>query len=267
MPGVSPGARIQDGTGTSSAASRWLVQAVRRRIHEPGRHRRLLGEFLDPRGLLDDLMDDRRQVPLAIGAEPEPLDGRRAIAGQAKHLLPRQRQLHRPARDGLRGEAGQHVMGVWRSLGTKAAADMRSDHPDLLRAKAEQGRQHRSHGVHALGRVVQGELAIGPGRDGGVRLHRIVVFHRRRVGLIHRDRRRRQRRLDIALVRVGRIIRVDLFRCVQIGTIRAQLRLVRLLGVRHPDHARRLPRDFRSVRDHRANKLSTKANFIGLQYP
>ena len=63
---------------------------VRRGVEHPGRRRRLLGELADPRGVLDDLVADRREPPLGVRAEPEPLDGRRPVADEGEHLRPGQ---------------------------------------------------------------------------------------------------------------------------------------------------------------------------------
>ena len=52
-PGHSPGARIHDGVGTSSATSRWARAAVGRRVHHARRGRGLLGELAHGRGLLE----------------------------------------------------------------------------------------------------------------------------------------------------------------------------------------------------------------------
>ena len=60
MPGISPGARIHEGTATSSGGEPVARVAVGRGIHVPGRDGGLLGELLDDRGLLDDVVVDRR---------------------------------------------------------------------------------------------------------------------------------------------------------------------------------------------------------------
>ena len=98
MPGHSPGARIQNGTATSSLASRCdvLRVAAAYSIRDGGG---LLGELLDGGGLLDDVVADGGQRAVTLGAEPDVLDGRRAVADDGEHLLPGERQLDRaPAR-------------------------------------------------------------------------------------------------------------------------------------------------------------------------
>ena len=68
-------------------------------------------------------MRDRREPAVALGAQADALDGRRAIAGQRKHLLPRERELHRPARSLRRHHREDHVR-VRESFGAEPAADV-----------------------------------------------------------------------------------------------------------------------------------------------
>jgi len=68
--------------GHVSRASRWVVRrseaAYIIRVAGGG----LLGELMDGPGLLDDVMRDCREPAVALGAQPDALDGGRAIAGQ-----------------------------------------------------------------------------------------------------------------------------------------------------------------------------------------
>ena len=96
-----PGTRRARASTTASGTSR-RDEAVRRPprrrgVHHPRHDRGLLRELLDRRRLLDDVVGDRDEPPVAVGAEPEPLDRRRAVAGEREHLLPRDGELHRPA--------------------------------------------------------------------------------------------------------------------------------------------------------------------------
>ena len=84
--------------------------AVWRRVHHTRGDGGLLGELVEGRGLLNDVMCDRREMPVALGAQADALDGRRAIASQRKHLLPRERELHWSAYH-LRGHHGEN--DVW----------------------------------------------------------------------------------------------------------------------------------------------------------
>ena len=89
MPGHSPGARIHDGVGTSSAATRCVVRRFGAAYMHPAcTTARLLGELLAASSLLDDVVADRRQPAVPAGAEPDPLDRRRAVAGDREHVLP-----------------------------------------------------------------------------------------------------------------------------------------------------------------------------------
>ena len=59
-PGTRRGRASRTGTGTSRAASRCVVRRFGAAYIDPGRDAGLLGELLDPRGLLDDVDRDRR---------------------------------------------------------------------------------------------------------------------------------------------------------------------------------------------------------------
>ena len=65
MPGHSPGARIQDGVGTSSRDEPVRRAPVGRRVHHAGGRGGLLGELLDRRGLLDHVVGDRGEPAVA----------------------------------------------------------------------------------------------------------------------------------------------------------------------------------------------------------
>ena len=92
----------------------------------------------------------------------------------------------------------------------EGAADERTDHLYVLGRKAEDGRD--------LGLLVDDELALAPqrqpiavpGRDGRVRLHRIVILARDVVDLIDLHRRVRQSAVGVAARGVGRQPRIRL---------------------------------------------------------
>ncbi len=90
MPGHSPGARIHDGVGTSSRASRCVVRRFAPAYIIRVGDRRLLGE-LDAAVEVCSTTSCAIAVsrPSRVGAEPQPLDRRRAVAGEGEHLLPR----------------------------------------------------------------------------------------------------------------------------------------------------------------------------------
>ena len=159
--------------------------SVRRRVHHPRDHRGLLGELLDRRGLLDDVVADRLQAAVAGGAEPQPLDRRRAVAGQREHLLPRRRELDRAA-DGLRRHRRDHDMRARRALRAEAAADVRARSPAPAPARARTRRRARC--LPSM-RPASSRRAVRPpsasqSAERRVRLHRVVVAARRLVGRV-----------------------------------------------------------------------------------
>ena len=54
--------------------------------------RGLLGELLDGGGLFDDVVAERGERAVAFGAQPDLLDGGRAVADEGEHLLAGQRE-------------------------------------------------------------------------------------------------------------------------------------------------------------------------------
>jgi hypothetical protein len=91
------------------------------------------------------------------------------------------------------------------------------------------------------------------------------VVHRGGVRLVEPDSSRRQRGIDIAVVRVGRKPGIDLPRGVQVVTIGVQLGVVRALRVVEPDQARGLSGDLRAVRENCSDDLATEVDLLGLQ--
>ena len=61
--------------------------AVGRRVHHACRNSSLFCELLDGRGLLDDVVRNRREPTGVVGAQTNALDRGRAIADQREHLL------------------------------------------------------------------------------------------------------------------------------------------------------------------------------------
>ena len=162
--------------------------AVRRRVHHARRDGGLLGELLDRRRLLDDVVRDRRERAVGSRAEPDALDRRRAVADQREHLLPRELQLHRPPSQLRRHHGDDHVR-MGERLGAEAAADVGRDHAHALRLQPERLGDVVADAVRALVAVVQRDAVVAPARERRVRLERVVVIVRRRVGLVERSPR------------------------------------------------------------------------------
>ena len=101
---------------------------VRRGVHVPGGHRRLLGELLERGGLIEDVMAQRHEPAVRAGAQPHPLDRRRPVAGHREHLRPGNRTLDRPP-DHPRGHRREDHVGPRHALGPEPAADVLGDHP------------------------------------------------------------------------------------------------------------------------------------------
>ena len=130
-------------------------------------------------------------------------------------------------------------------------------------------RERRADDVHALGGVVQRQQrTVGiPDRDGGVRLHRIVVLVRGGVGLVDGDRRAcASARLDVAVGGVGVEVGVDLLGRVQAGVVGADLGVV--VGARRTstrDEIGCLPGDFGGVGDDATDELAAVVHLVVLQ--
>ena len=219
MPGHSPGARIHDGVGTSSADEPVRRAAVRRRVHHPRRDRGLLGELRAPSSVCSTTSCAIAvSRPSRVGAEPDALDRRRAVAGEREHLLPRQRELAPAGRRACAAMRGQHDVRARRALRAEAAADVRRDHAHRARAR---GRTPAATVCatrrRALGRVVERQRRRPPRRAivacGSIGL---LWYGRRRVRRV--DRAPRPRRTPASKspsLGVGREVRVDLVRLVE----------------------------------------------------
>ena len=234
------------------------------RIHHPGADRGLLGELPHGRGLLDRLVADRPQHAVRTGAEPDPLDRRGAVADHAELVLPGQREAHRPADDPGR-HRGQHDVGPGRALGPEPAADVRADHLDPVLGQPEQGGQGLRDAGRALVGVVHEQPVAEPLGRARVRLHRVVVRRRGLVRDVDGDRARGQLGVHVALRGVGRVVRVDLLRGVEVVPVGPQLGVVRLLVDAHPRARRRLPGRLQAVRDHGGDELAVVGDPIALE--
>ena len=160
MPGHSPGARIQDGVGTSSRTTRWVVRRCGAAYMCRVATADCSVNSLQRGGLVDDVVARRAvSLPSGAGAEPHPLDRRGPVAGHREHLLPGDRALDRPP-DHPGGHRREDHVGPRHALGAEPAAHVLGDHPDLLRARSPNTR---------------GDLRRPPGTDPGWRRTRSAV--------------------------------------------------------------------------------------------
>ncbi|EMQ98206.1 hypothetical protein ADIAG_02222 [Paeniglutamicibacter gangotriensis Lz1y] len=194
------------------------------------------------------------------------LDGGRAVAGQGKHLLAGQGELHRPAVAALGSQGRKHHMGVRQALGTEAAAHMRGDDVDLPGLQGEQRCHGLPHRVDSLGGVVQRQFPAGPYRHGGVRLHGVVVFRRGPVAVIDDHRRIRQRGLNVTHGGVRRDPAIGLGRCVQPGMLRGEKNIVFLGFVVNEDQGCRMARCLRGPGNDSAHELTAEPDLGALQH-
>jgi len=182
----------------------------------------LLGELFDRRRLLDDVVRNRGEPAVTLGAETQALDGRRAIADHREHLLAGERQLHRPA-GGVRRQHGQHHGRVGEGLGAETAADVGRDDAHTLGLEPECRGDGIPDAVCALVRIVQGHAfaVVAPHCDGRVRLEWIVVIGRRRIREVERNGRRGQRGLHVSIARVRLEAGIDPLRLVETAAVGA----------------------------------------------
>jgi hypothetical protein len=202
IPGHSPGARIHDGVGTSSATEPVAGQAVGRRVHHARGRAGLLGELAHGRGLLERLVGDRGELAVARGAEADALDRRRAVADAGEHLLAAERALD-GALDHASRDRGEHRLRPRRALGAEAAADVLGDHAHALGVELEHLGERAARAVGALDRVVEEEVAVCQIARLACGSIALLWIGGGRVGLVDLDLRACERLLRVALGGVG----------------------------------------------------------------
>ena len=162
MPGHSPGARIHDGVGTSSATRRWRGAPVGRRVHDARGDAVCSANSAHRRGLLERLVGDRGEAAVGGRAEADALDRRRAVADDGEHLLAGQRDLDRAARPCARRSRRARTAAAgcpWSRSRRRRAGRRRA----RARARGSNTWAMRAAGaVGALDRVVEREVAVPP---------------------------------------------------------------------------------------------------------
>ena len=190
-------------------------------------------------------------VPPAFAPMRNALDHRRPVA-QRIHLLARQHDAHRALQRARRQHRQHHLILRAQARAESAAHEGRHD-AHILRLHAEHAAEIPLHVLHALGLVVDRELAAAlEDHRRGIQLHRVVMLDRNEVfGLVaHRGRGQRLvgraarlRRREHGLDRIGGSLCRD--GCVALAM---HVRHMRFLLVFHPNQRRREARDLRTFR-------------------
>ena len=258
-PTASPGARIDEATGTSNGTSRCRVSrlapaySVRVWMAAP-----LVSRF-GPQVARDDIVADRQDVAVPIGAQANALDGVRTMGGDVEDLLTGQRGLHRSLQLACR-DRRQDGVGVHPQLAAEAAADERADQPHIL-DRHFQGRGDRVLPlVERLVRGVQGQFIAIPHGQRGMRLHHRMALQGRGVSNVHLHRRRGEGRCEITHGTVGRRRAGGPVRACAPASGHHAARRFRAPGRRSPAPGRRRPwpaQTFRRPRKQRVRRSGT----------
>lgn len=169
-------------------------------------------------------MRDRFERSARLGAERQPLDAARPV-GEPVHLLAREHETHGTLQR-LGAEHSEHDLILRPQAGAEAAAHIGRQHAHIVRLHVEDAAQILLHVLHALGLVVDRELAAAfPDRRRGEQFHRIVMLDRNEIFRRVPHRRGRKRLIGLA-TRLRR--RLDRHRLVAFGKEvgREPLRLV-----------------------------------------
>ena len=149
-------------------------------------------------------MAERSQYTGRGSAERDPLARPWTKSHGTEHLRTAQYEANRPI-DLSSGHRREYNVRPGRALAAKTAAHELGDDTDLGGGDSELRGHRLAIGVDSLRRVVECEAVAGPHGGSGVRLHRIVIFHRCRVRLRHASRGRREARLDVPARGISRL--------------------------------------------------------------
>ncbi len=183
------------------------AQAVRdRQIGCAVKHRRQRArprhELVEDRRLRARLVHEAGEAAVGGRSQRDALNRARPETDRAEHLRPRQRDLHRAA-DQLRRHRRQDGMRPQRALTAESAADELRHDAHARRRQAEDLRELAPRAHDALRRLVHREPVAIPLRDRRVRFHRVVVFNRNHIGVVHFYGGLRERGGRIAFAEVG----------------------------------------------------------------
>ena len=160
--------------------------------------------------------------------------------------------------------AASDVVRVRAALRAEAAADELRHHADVGLRQTEDRRDALAAREHALRGVVEREPAAVPGGRGGVRFHRVVELGRRHVGLVDADRRRRERGVERAARRVGRIL-IRLGRLVRSSRPASSSSSPAFAAYVTRTRARGVGRDLERLGDDQRDRLAVVEHAIVLQ--
>ena len=198
MPGHSPGARIQDGIGTSSACDPVPGAPVLRGVHHPGRDDDLFDELDVPGRLHDGVVIDRPQP--AVQSAPSRTRWMVGVRYPTRENRCRRVNTTRTGRPSSRAAiAARMTLGRGSPLepNPPPTCALITLHP--FHRQAERAGDRLADGMAALVRVVEREVAVGEDRGGGVRFHRVVVLARSAVGRIQLHRAAGEGAVRVAL--------------------------------------------------------------------
>ena len=152
-------------------------------------------EVLVLRGDRDGVMRDHVERSAGIGAEGDVLDHRRPVAERI-HLRPGQHDAHRSLAARSAANAASTASILRPQAGTESAAHEGRHHAHVLRLQPQRAAQISLDVLHALGLVVDRELAVRlVDRRRGIELHRVVVLDRHVIFALVSHRGRRERLL------------------------------------------------------------------------
>ena len=162
------------------------------RVEQAGPAGFLAVEVLVLRRHRDRFVRDRVERSASVGAEFDLLYHGRPVS-EPIHLLPCQHETHRTLQRARRQRGQDHLI-LRTQPGTECAAHEGRDDAHIVRLHAEYAGDVALNVLHALGLVVNRQLAVVLEHDRrGVQLHRIVMLDRDVILTIVPHLRRRER--------------------------------------------------------------------------
>ena len=132
-------------------------------------------------GILHDFVADGGEFGVGRGGEGEALEGLGAVADAGEHAAAGDVDFDR-AVDLFGSEGGGEGVGPLGAFAAEASADEGAEDADIVARDFESFGEAGLDAFDPLGGVVDDELVVGPERDGGGELHRVVMFDGGNVG-------------------------------------------------------------------------------------